>query len=99
MKKPSKTILALIPARGGSKRLPDKNIRPLAGKPLLGHAIALARRCAAVDRIIVDTDSPHIAAVARRYGAETPFLRPARLATDRALMIDTVLHTLDRLAR
>lgn len=93
-----KKILAIIPARGGSKRLPDKNIRPFAGKPLIAHTIALARKNASVDRVIVDTDSLRIAAIARRYGAEVPFLRPAKLATDKALMIDAILHTLDRLA-
>ena len=94
----TKTILAIIPARGGSKRLPDKNIRPFAGTPLIAHTIKLARRCSAVDRIIVDTDSPKIATIARRYGAEVPFLRPAQLATDKALMVDAILHSLDRLA-
>ena len=93
-----KTILAIIPARGGSKRLPDKNILPFVGKPLIAYAIGLVRTNASVDRVIVDTDSPRIAAVARRYGAEVPFLRPATLATDKALMVDAILHSLDRLA-
>src|SRR3989344_5060148 len=93
-----KTILAIIPARGGSKRLPDKNILPFAGKPLIAYAIGLARTNASVDRVIVDTDSPRIAAVARRFGAEVPFLRPAKQATDKALMVDAILPTLDRLA-
>jgi N-acylneuraminate cytidylyltransferase len=69
-------------ARGGSKGLPGKNIRSLAGKPLLAHAIEIARQVAMLDRIIVSTDSPEIATIARQYGAEVPFLRPAELAQD-----------------
>lgn len=74
--------LALIPARGGSKGVPRKNIRPLAGKPLIAYAIAAARASRLIDRVIVSTDDEEIAAVAQRYGAEVPFLRPAELARD-----------------
>lgn len=74
--------VAFIFARGGSKGLPGKNIRPLAGKPLIGWAIEQARAVARIRRIIVSTDSPEIAAVARGFGAETPFLRPVELARD-----------------
>ena len=90
----TKTILAIIPARGGSKRLPDKNIWPFAGTPLIAHTIKLARRCSAVDRIIVDTDSPKIATIARRYGAEVPFLRPAALAADDTPDLPVFQHAL-----
>ena len=76
------TTIALICARGGSKGLPGKNIRPLAGKPLLGWAIEHARAVARIDRVLVSTDCPEIAAVARAHGAELPFLRPADLARD-----------------
>ncbi len=74
--------LALIPARGGSKGIPRKNIRPFAGYPLIAWSIAAARQSSCVTRTIVSTDDPEIAAIARQYGAETPFLRPAELAQD-----------------
>ncbi len=75
-------IVALICARGGSKGLPGKNIRPLAGRPLIAWAISHARAVPRIGRIIVSTDSEEIAAVAREAGAEVPFLRPAELAGD-----------------
>lgn len=75
-------ILGLICARGGSKGLPGKNIRPIAGKPLIAWAIEQARAVARVGRPIVSTDSEEIAAVARQWGAEVPFMRPAELARD-----------------
>ena len=75
-------VLALIPARGGSKGIPKKNIRPLAGKPLIAWSIEAARESRVIDRVIVSTDSEEIAAVAREAGAEVPFLRPAELAGD-----------------
>ncbi len=75
-------ILALIPARGGSKSIPRKNIRPFAGHPLIAWSIAAARAAETVTRIIVSTDDEEIAAVARRYGAEVPFMRPPELAQD-----------------
>jgi CMP-N-acetylneuraminic acid synthetase len=74
--------VALICARGGSKGVPGKNIRPLAGKPLIGHAVEQAVAVAAIGRVLVSTDSPEIAAVARDHGADVPFLRPAELARD-----------------
>lgn len=76
------TVLALICARGGSKGLPGKNLRPLGGRPLIGWAIEQARAAATVDRVIVSTDSEEIAAVARAEGADVPFLRPPELAQD-----------------
>lgn len=75
-------ILALIPARGGSKGVPRKNIRLLAGTPLIAHSILIAKESRYIDRIVVSTDDEAIAAVAREYGAEVPFLRPGELAED-----------------
>jgi len=88
------TILGLIPARGGSKGIPEKNIRKLAGKPLIAWTIEAARKSRYLDRVIVNTDSPKIAACARAYGAKTPFMRPKNLAQDSSRMIDVILHTL-----
>ncbi len=76
-------VLALIPARGGSKGLPGKNIKPLAGFPLIAYSVAAGLQSKLVTRTIVSTDSEEIAAVARQRGAEVPFLRPAELAQDR----------------
>jgi N-acetylneuraminate synthase len=85
-------IVAVIPARGGSKGLPGKNIRPFAGVPLLAHAIAAARACPQIDRCLVSTDAAEIADVARAYDAEVPFLRPAALAQDDTPGIEPILH-------
>lgn len=88
----NKRILGLITARGGSKGLPGKNIKPLCGKPLIGWTVqsALASRC--LDSVCVSTDDEAIARVARRYGASVPFLRPAKLASDTASSLDVILH-------
>lgn len=75
-------VVAIIPARGKSKRLPGKNLALLAGSPLITHTVRHARQSGVIDRVIVSTDSEEIAAVARSYGAEVPFLRPAELAQD-----------------
>jgi CMP-N,N'-diacetyllegionaminic acid synthase len=91
-------MLALIPARGGSKGLPGKNIRPLLGKPLMAYSIEAALKAASVSRVIVSTDTEDIAEVARACGAEVPFLRPAELATDTALALDNYVYTLNRLS-
>lgn len=88
-------VFALIPARGGSKGVPNKNLRPLAGFPLIAWAIAAARGCPAIRRTIVTTDSPDIADAARRFGAEVPFMRPAALAGDLSPDRDYVDHALD----
>jgi N-acylneuraminate cytidylyltransferase len=80
----SKYIVGFVFARGGSKGLPKKNIRPLAGKPLLAHSIEIARRSQFIERIFVSTDSPEIAAIGCAWGAEVPFIRPAELASDTA---------------
>lgn len=93
-----KKVLALIPARAGSKGLPDKNIRPLMGKPLLAWPIEAALAARAVDRVILSTDSEDYARIGRVHGAETPFLRPADLASDTAPSIGFILHALDTLA-
>ena len=87
-------ILAVIPARGGSKGLPHKNIRDLAGLPLIAHSIRCARLSPLVSRTIVSTDSEKIAEVARTHGADVPFLRPPELATDTAAMWPVIRHAL-----
>jgi CMP-N-acetylneuraminic acid synthetase len=87
--------LAIIPARGGSKGVPGKNLRPLAGKPLIAWSILRAREAAAIDTVMVSTDDERIAAVAREYGAEVPFLRPGELATDQAPTEPVMAHALD----
>lgn len=92
-------MIALIPARGGSKGLPGKNVRPLAGKPLIAYAIEAARESVSIDRVIVSTDDEAIARVAVGFGAEVPFLRPAELATDTAMAIDSYIYTVNRLER
>lgn len=92
-------LLAVVPARGGSKGLPGKNIRPFAGLPLIAHTIQFAKLCAGIDRCIVSTDSPEIASVARGYGGEVPFLRPAELAEDETPMWAVVRHALAAIER
>jgi N-acylneuraminate cytidylyltransferase len=87
-------MLAVIPARAGSNGVPGKNIRPLAGLPLIGHSIRLAKLCGEIAKCIVSTDSEEIAAVAREYGAEVPFLRPAELARDDTPMWPVLRHAL-----
>jgi CMP-N,N'-diacetyllegionaminic acid synthase len=90
-------VLGLIPARGGSKGIPRKNVRPLAGKPLIQHTIDAARAAGRLTRVIVSTDDAEIADVARRGGAEVPFLRPGELARDDTPMLPVVQHALDTL--
>ena len=87
-------ILALIPARGGSKGIPRKNIRLFAGYPLIAWSIAAAKQSALVTRIIVSTDDEEIAAVAREWGAETPFLRPSEFAQDKTTDLPVFEHAL-----
>lgn len=88
------TILAIIPARGGSKGLPGKNILPLAGQPLIAYTIAAANNAALLDRVVISTDSHQIADVARQYGGETPFIRPLELARDDTLIYPVLIHTI-----
>lgn len=85
-------IAAIIPARGGSKRIPRKNIRDFCGQPMIAQSIARARESGVFDRIIVSTDDEDIAEVARTHGAETPFMRPASLADDYATSGEVVAH-------
>lgn len=87
-------VLAVIPARSGSKSVPHKNIRLVAGKPMLAHSILHAKAAKSVTRIILSTDSAQYAAIGRKYGAEVPFLRPAELASDTALDLDVFYHLL-----
>ena len=91
------SAVALIPARSGSERVRDKNIRPFAGHPLLAYAIATARQAGLFDRVVCSTDSGKIAEVAQRYGAEVPFLRPTELATATSPDIEWITHALDQL--
>lgn len=92
-------IVCVIPARGGSKRLPGKNIRAFAGKPIIHHSISAALASGLFDRVIVSTDSQDIARVARQGGAEVPFMRPARLADDYTVTADVLAHALRELQR
>lgn len=92
-----KSILALITARGGSKGIPGKNIADLGGKPLIAWTIEAALQSKIIDRLILSTDDTKIADVAREYGSEVPFLRPAELAGDEASSVDVVLHALEQL--
>ena len=88
-------ILALILARGGSKRLPRKNLRPLGGKPLIVWSIDVAKDIPEICDILVSTDDPTIELVSKESGALVPWLRPAKLATDTASSVDAALHALD----
>ncbi|MCM1213728.1 MAG: acylneuraminate cytidylyltransferase family protein [Lachnospiraceae bacterium] len=90
-------MIAIIPARGGSKGLPGKNIRELNGKPLIAYTIEAAQKARQVEKIIVSTDDHKIAEVAKEYGAEVPFLRPDELATDTSQAVDVYLHAVDYL--
>lgn len=92
-------VLAVIPARGGSKGLPGKNVRPLAGLPLIAHSIRCAGLCGDLARVVVTTDSEEIAAVARAHGADVPFLRPADLARDDTPMWPVLQHALREVER
>jgi pseudaminic acid cytidylyltransferase len=90
-------ILAVIPARGGSKRIPGKNIRSFCGKAMIGYSIAAAKQSGVFDRIVVSTDCQRIAEVARKHGAEVPFMRPAELADDHATTITVMRHAVNYL--
>jgi CMP-N-acetylneuraminic acid synthetase len=91
-------IPALIPARAGSKGIAGKNLRSLGGRPLIAHAISNAKAARRISRVVVSTDSPEIAALARSRGAETPFLRPPELAGDESPMLGVVEHAFRALA-
>ena len=90
-------ILALIPARGGSKGIKDKNIISLAGKPLIAYSIETAKCSKYIDDIVVTTDSEKIAEISKHYGASVPFIRPTELAADTSKTIDAVLHAIKTL--
>jgi pseudaminic acid cytidylyltransferase len=87
--------VAILPARGGSKRIPKKNISLFEGKPLISYSITAAKRSGVFDRIIVSTDSDEIAETAKKFGAEVPFVRPGELSDDHTATVPVVLHALD----
>jgi len=89
------TVCAIIPARGGSKGVPGKNIKCLKGYPLIAYSIAAAKLSKNIQRIIISTDSEEIAILSRKYGADVPFLRPPELALDNSKDIDFMLHVID----
>lgn len=91
-------ILALIPARGGSKGIPQKNVKLLHGHPLIAYTVAAGFNSSYIDDVVVTTDSEEIAEVARRYGAKVPFMRPAELATDTSKSIEAIMHALAALS-
>lgn len=95
---PFREVLALIPARGGSKSIPRKNIRLFAGHPLIAYSIAAGLAAKTIARVIVSTDDEEIAMVSRRYGAETPFLRPAEISQDQTPDLPVFQHALRWLA-
>src|SRR6185503_2383406 len=92
------SFLALIPARADSKGVPGKNLRTLAGKPLIAWSIQHAKASRKVDRVLVSTDGPHIAEEARKWGADAPFLRPAEIAGDTSSTELAMIHTVESLA-
>lgn len=91
------SAIAIIPARGGSKRIPKKNIKLFHGRPMISYAIEAAKSCNIFDRVIVSTDSQEIADVARKCGAEVPFLRPRELSDDFTPTAPVLLHSLTQL--
>ena len=92
-------VLGVIPARGGSKGVPKKNVKLLGGKPLIAYSIEAARAAKRLTRVIVSTDDEEIAEVSRRWGADAPFLRPAELATDAAKAVPVIQHALEEMER
>lgn len=86
--------IAVIPARGGSKRIPRKNIRAFCGKPMIAYAIEAARACSAIERVVVSTDDDEIKAIAQDLGAEVPFRRPAELSDDIAPTVPVIAHAI-----
>lgn len=90
-------ILGVITARGGSKGIPGKNIKPLLGKPLIAHTIEAAKASGVVDRLILSTDDPAIAEVAKQYGCEVPFMRPAEIADDKSAHLPVLQHAVKAL--
>ena len=91
----NKRIVCIIPARGGSKGLPGKNIKMFLGKPLIAHTIEQAKKSGLIDRIIVSTDDKKIADISKKYGAEIPFIRPKYLSQDKSSTIKVLLHAIE----
>jgi len=91
------SAICVIPARGGSKRIPRKNIKPFCGRPMIAWSVTAARQSSVFDRIIVSTDDPEIAALARSEGAEVPFMRPAKLSDDTASTGAVIRHAIETL--
>jgi N-acylneuraminate cytidylyltransferase len=92
------SVLAVIPARGGSKGVPRKNLRDVAGRPLIAWTIAAARGSSHIDRLVLSSDDEEIMETARRHGCDVPFRRPAELATDEADSMAVVMHAVETLA-
>jgi CMP-N,N'-diacetyllegionaminic acid synthase len=92
-------MIAIIPARGGSKGLPGKNIKLLGGLPLISHTIKVALESNLVDRVIVSTEDKEISSIAKKFGAEVPFIRPLNFAEDKSMVLDTYLHAVDWVAK
>ena len=88
-------ITAIIPARGGSKGVPGKNIRNIAGFPLIAYSIAAAKLCGSIGRVVISTDSEKIASIGKKFGAKVPFLRPVRYARDNSTDLEFVLHAIN----
>lgn len=95
--KKKKEVVAIIPARGGSKGIPRKNIVDLCGKPLIAYTIEVALNTKLIDRVVVSTDDEEISEISRYYGAEVPFLRPKDLAGDNSSLNDVMAHTMNKL--
>lgn len=95
----NKKVLGFIPARGGSKSIPRKNIFPLVGKPLIAYAIEALKHSQFVNRIVVSTDDEEIAAIAKKFGAEVPFFRPKELAKDTSQVFAAIKYTINRLKK
>jgi CMP-N,N'-diacetyllegionaminic acid synthase len=93
------TYLALIPARAGSKGIPQKNLKPLAGKPLIAWSIEQAKSAKGIGRVVLSTDGADIAAEARKWGAEVPFVRPAEISTDSASTELAMIHAVEALGK
>ncbi|ORX24521.1 CMP-N-acetlyneuraminic acid synthetase [Thermoanaerobacterium sp. PSU-2] len=94
-----KSILAIIPARGGSKGVKRKNVRPLLNRPLIAYTIEAALQANFLDKIIVSTEDPEIASISKEFGAEIPFMRPVELASDDAKAIDVIFHAMNWLEK
>jgi len=92
-----KTVLAIIPARGGSKRLPRKNVLDLAGKPMIAWTIEAAINSKYIDRVVVSTDDSEISTISKHYGGDVPFIRPADLAKDTSTSMEVIIHAISKL--